>query len=107
MPEHLVPPVEWRRVSARQPFHPSDQVALWGFHHQMETIVHETQRMDLPARLPAGFTQPFEKALAISVVLENGFNPVAAIDQVINGSWIFHSQFARHEQENAAIAGIQ
>jgi hypothetical protein len=43
VPEKFVPPIEARRISAQQPFHPRHQIGLRRLHHQMKMIGHEAE----------------------------------------------------------------
>ena len=67
---------------------------------QMKVVGHEAPGVDLPAGFLAGLAQGFQKALAVLVVLENIFAPVAPIHEVVNGAGILDSEFAWHGAEN-------
>ena len=55
--------------------------------------------MDLAIRFGARLGQHVNKALPIRVILEDGFAPVAAIQEVINRAGILDSEFAGHVDE--------
>ena len=59
-------------------------------------IGHEAIGMNLPTGLDAGLTQRSQEALAVSVILENGFAAVAAIHDVIDRARILDSQLPSH-----------
>jgi hypothetical protein len=92
--EELVTPVEATRVSAQQPFDPSDQIWLRRLDHQMKMIRHEDIGVNLPARLGANLAQCLNEALAIRIIHEDQFAPVTAIHDVINRASILDSQLA-------------
>ena len=84
MAEELVTPVEATRISAQQPFHPSNQIWLRRLDHPMKMIRHEDIGVNLPARLGANLAQRLNEALAIRIIHENQFAPVSAIHDLIN-----------------------
>ncbi|MDB6055940.1 MAG: hypothetical protein JWN25_3463, partial [Verrucomicrobiales bacterium] len=47
-------------------------------------------------RLLAGLAQGFEEILSIDIVVINVLPSISSAHQLIDGSWIFHSDFARH-----------
>jgi len=59
-------------------------------------ITHETPGMELPTGYLAGFTKGIEEAAAILIVVENGFTPVRAIHQVVDGPGKLNAQRSRH-----------
>jgi 3-deoxy-D-arabino-heptulosonate 7-phosphate (DAHP) synthase class II len=62
---------------------------------------HQAERMHLPGRFLTGFSQSLEKKDAIRVAQENGFAPVATIEDVLDRTWIFDAEFSGHGQEFA------
>ena len=50
----------------------------------MKMIAHQTDSMDLPIRLDARFAEGFEEPLPVSVIAEDGFAPVPAIQDVVH-----------------------
>ena len=68
--EELVTPVEAARVSAQQPFHPSNQIWLRRLDHPMEMIRHEDIGVNLPSGLSANLAQRLNEALAIRIIHE-------------------------------------
>ena len=101
MPEQLVPAVEAARVSAKQPFHPGDQIRLGRLDNQVKMILHEDVGMNLPTCLATSLGQRGDEALAIRVVVEDRLAPVAAIHDVVNRPRILDSQFAGHDRRVA------
>jgi hypothetical protein len=53
-------------------------------------------RVNLPIGLGTGLGEGFQKAAAVGIVFEDGFAPVAAIDEVVNCAWVFDADFAGH-----------
>src|SRR5437660_8172326 len=96
MSSQLMPPIKPHRVGAQQPFHSSDKVRLRRFHDQMEMVVHQTPRVDLPARLLACLFECSQESFSISIILENGFSAVAPTHDVIDGPRIFQTQLSWH-----------
>jgi len=96
MAKNSMPPVEPAGVGAEQPFHPGDQVGSRGFEDEMKMVRQETPTVDLPAGLAAGFAQSIEEPLAIAVVAEDGFAPVAAVQDVVNRAGVLHAEFPGH-----------
>ena len=92
--EELVTPVEAARVSAQQPFHPSNQIWLRRLDHPMEMIRHEDIGVNLPARLGANLAQRVDEALSIRIIHEDQFAPVSVIHGVINRASLLDSQLA-------------
>ena len=95
--EELVTPVEATRLSAQQPFHPSNQIGLRRLDHPMKMIRHEDIGVNLPARLGANLAQRLNEALAIRIIHEDQFAPVTAIHDVINRTSILDSQLASRD----------
>jgi hypothetical protein len=62
----------------------------------MKVIGHEAVGVNLPAGLFAGLSQGLQKAVAVEVIFEEGFAPVAAIHNVVDSARVLNSQFARH-----------
>ena len=60
-------------------------------------IAHETPGMELPSGFGAGFAQGGEEAATVEVIAKDRFAQVAAIHEVVDGSWKF-SKLARHCQ---------
>src|SRR5213593_1331032 len=77
-------PVEPTGIGAQKPFHPSHQIGLRRFDHQMKMIAHQTVGMHLPIGLGAGFSERFQKSLTVAIVAEDWFAAVAAVHQMIN-----------------------
>src|SRR5580765_8252374 len=65
----------------------------------MKMIAHETIGVHLPISLLAGFTECFQKALAIEVIQENVLTAIATIHHMINRSGILHSHLTWHAVE--------
>ena len=47
-------------------------------------ISHQTVGVQLPTCLAAGFGERFQKILAIDIIEENFFTPIASAHQVVN-----------------------
>ena len=106
VPEEFVAAVEAAGVGAKEPFHANDEIGLGRFGDQMKMIAHEAPGVELPAGFFAGFTEGIEEAVAILVVVEDGFTPVPTIHQVIDGSGKLNAQRSRHELRTAASPAI-
>lgn len=106
MPEQPVSSVEPGGVGAQQSFHPSHQVAPWRLHHQMEVIVHQTERMHLPTGLSAGLPQGIQETLAISVVPKYHFPAVAPVHHVVDRARILDPQLARRRPQGPDTRSI-
>ena len=52
--------------------------------------------LELPAGIFAGLTERIEKTATILIVVEDGFAPVPAIHQMVNGSRKLDAQRSRH-----------
>jgi len=59
-------------------------------------IRHEDIGLDVPAGLGASLAQGLDEALPIRVVFEDGFAPIAAIQDVVDRAGIFDAQLAQH-----------
>src|SRR5712671_7139278 len=103
MPKEFVFAIETRGVGPQKPFHASDEIDERSFDHEVKMIAHQTIGMHLPASLFARFSQGREKAVAVVVILEDVFATIAAIDEVIDGSRIFDSELARHQQRPTKV----
>ena len=90
MPEEFVPPIEPAGVSPQKPFHAGDQVGLGRLDDEMEMIFHQAPGVNLPAGFAAGFGEGGQKTVAIQVVVENGFAPIPAIHDVVDGAGILN-----------------
>jgi hypothetical protein len=62
----------------------------------MKMIVHETPSMELPAGFLAGFAEGGEEGAAVLIVTKDGLAPVAAIDEVVDGSGKLNAQGSGH-----------
>jgi hypothetical protein len=96
MAKELVPPVEPAGIGPQKPFHSQDQIGLRSFDHQMKMISHQTPGVDLPVRFCTGLAERLEEPLSIQIVVENGFAPIAAIHDVVDGAGILDAQLATH-----------
>jgi hypothetical protein len=66
----------------------SGRLGLKGFLNQVELTEHQAIRMNLPRGLETGFGQGFEETLPIPVSVEDGFPPVAMIQDTIDHAGI-------------------
>src|SRR5438874_820848 len=96
MAKELVPPVEAAGIGPQKPFHSQDQIRLRSLNHQMKMISHQTPGVDLPVRFGASLGQRLEEPLTVQIVVENGFAPIAAIHDVVDGAGILDAQLATH-----------
>ena len=101
MPRELVSAIESTGVGAQQPLHPGNQVGLGGLDHQVKVVGHQAERVHLPVGLGTALAQGFQETLPVSIVLEDGIPPIPTIHHMINGSFIFDSQLARHRPNSA------
>src|ERR1041385_2112766 len=62
-------------------------------------IAHETPRVNLPARPLTGLGESLDETTAILIIDKNVFAPIAAVHDVIDGTGILDSKFARHAGE--------
>jgi len=65
--------------------------------HQMKMIVHQAIGMHLPIGLCTHLAQGLQEEQPIRIVTEDGFFPVAAIQEVIDRPFVFHSELAGHD----------
>jgi len=65
-------------------------------------VAHEAIGMNFKAGLLTGFSEGFKKVLAIHIIEVDVFLAVSPAHDVADGSGIFDSQLARHDQEFAA-----
>ena len=96
----LVPAVEATGVGPQQPFHADNQIRLRRLNHQVKVIGHQAEAMYLPAGLVTALTQRLQKPLPVLIILEDSLTAVATVHDVIDGTRIFHSQLARHCQND-------
>jgi hypothetical protein len=94
--------VETPGVSAKQPFHPEDQIGHRGFDDQMKMIAHQAIGMNLPFRFSTSLAERREEPFTVSVILENVLAPITAVDNMLNGSRVLDAQFARRRQHLSA-----
>jgi len=90
-----MPPVEPCRVGARKPLPARDQILLGRLHHQVERILHQAERVNRPSRLGARWAKGFEETVPTTVIPENGFAPVSAIQHVVKRACKFNPELAR------------
>ena len=67
----------------------------------MKVVGHQAEGMHLPAGFLAGFAQGVEEEQPVLVAPENGFAPVATIEDVIESSGKFDAEFSGHAAEFA------
>src|SRR6266511_1468173 len=103
MSKELVSAIEPTGVGTQEPLHPGDQIGLGRFHHQVEMVAHEAERMHLPVGLGTALGQRFQETLPVGVIFEDGLFPITPIHYMINGSLKFHSQLARHRPKEYQI----
>ena len=87
-----------------KPAHPRHQVGLRRFDQQMVMIGHQNERVHTPPRAPTHLAERGHELLAIGVITENRFLPVAAIQQMINGSGELDTCFPGHERSQTSWA---
>jgi hypothetical protein len=63
----------------------------------MKMITHQAIGVHLPIGLSARLPERLEEGLAILVIQENGFPPIPSVYDMVNRSFIFNSQLARHD----------
>lgn len=102
--EIAVPAIESGGVGAQQPFHARHEVGARSFHHEMKVVAHQTISVHLPAGFLASFTQGFEKALAVLIIMENIFAPVAAVHEVVDRPFVLHAQPSGHGNNVSNLA---
>src|SRR5947208_3526150 len=98
MSKELVFAVKARSVGPQKPFHASDQIGERRFRNEMKMVSHEAPGVDLPVGFGAALPQGPQEESPICVVAKNGFATISAIHEVIDGSGIFDSELARHQQ---------
>src|SRR5450756_385012 len=96
MAEQLVPPVEPGGVGAEKPAHTGHQVGSGRLQDEVKMVAHETEGVDLPVSLGAGFGEGLEETLAIQVVVENRFPSIPTIHHMVDRAGIFDAQLPRH-----------
>lgn len=62
----------------------------------MKMVGHQTEAVDLPARLLASFGRAEEEALVVLVVAEDPFLAIAAIHAVVSHTGVLKAQLPRH-----------
>ena len=65
----------------------------------MKVIVHQAIGLHLPTGLAARLSQRLKKALAVAVILKEGFASIPAIHHMINRSGILDSKFSGHSRK--------
>ena len=70
----------------------------------MKMIVHQAIGMHLPIGLATGLSQGFQEESPVRIVTEDGLPPVAAIQEVIDRPFVFHSGFTCHARRDTAPA---
>ena len=88
--------VEATGVAVLQPTHPLHEIALGRFNHRVIMVVHQHPGIDPPPRALAGLAQRFDKQLAVLVVNDNRFPPIAPSHHVVDRSWILDTRLAGH-----------
>src|SRR6266542_1591196 len=101
MSKELVSAIEPTGVGTQEPLHPGNQIGLGRFHHQVEMVRHEAERMHLPIGLGTALGQRFQETLPVGIVLEDRLPPITPIHHVVKGSLILHSQLAWHRPKSA------
>ena len=96
MAEEFVPPVEAPGVRAQEPLHAGDEIGLQRLGDEMEMISHETEGVDLPAGLGAGFAQSFEEGAPVVVIAKDGFAMIATAHEMVSGARELNAQRSWH-----------
>ena len=91
MAEDFVPPVKPAGVSSQEPFHPSDQVGLRGFHYEMKMIGHQDECVHPPTCLSARLGERLEKQFPMWIPFGDGLASVTSVHEVVNPSLILQS----------------
>src|ERR1700722_12037245 len=78
-----------------KPVHSFDQVRFRGFEHEMKVVAHQYISMDAPAGPLASLPESRQKGPAVLVVSVNGFPPIPAVKNEIDGSGEFDARFTR------------
>ena len=99
--EELVPMVQADGVGTEEPAHSLDEVGVGRLQNQVEMIPHQAVGMHLPISLLTSFGKRLEKIVPVDIINEYVLLPVAAIHDMIDGSWILNSQRARHGERFA------
>ena len=84
MADELVPVVKPNRISALQPGHPSHQVGIGCFDHQMVVVAHEAIRVDLPISFLPRLGESFDKIEPIHVVKKNVLPTVSTAHDMVH-----------------------
>ena len=64
---------------------------------QMERVGHQAKGVYLPARFVARGMERIEKTLSVGVIPKNPFSMVSPANEMVNGAWVFNSEFACHD----------
>jgi hypothetical protein len=96
MPHLTVPSIERLRVHAIDVAHQQRQVGLPRVKHEVIVIAHQAIGQHLGVETLRRLGQCGETLVAIHIVPEDGFAPVAARGHVIDGAGEFNAEGARH-----------
>ena len=99
-PKHVTPQpmagVEATGVAVLKPAHPLHEIALGRFNHRVIMVVHQHSGVDSPPGALAGLAQRLDKQLAVLVVNDNRFPPIAPGHHVVDRSRILDARLAGH-----------
>ena len=101
MAKEFVPVIEPEGVCAQKPAHPCHQIGIGRFHHQVKMVPHQTVGMHLITGLQTRFSKRLEKVLAIHVTQKDVAFAVRTTHDVVDGSKVLDSEFARHRHDGA------
>jgi hypothetical protein len=98
-----VPPVEPHRVEAVQALHPAGQLGLCRLDEQVEVVVEQIPRMQLPAVPPRDLAQQLEPGLAVTIVQDDrSLLDAAARHVVVGGARQLRPRDPRHAVDASA-----
>jgi hypothetical protein len=92
----MMPLIEPLRVGPVQASHPTAQVGLWSFHHQVVVIGYQAIHLTTPVLLPDFASQQPEKLLAIGFIEKDGLRHIATRRQVVERIGRFQPKRSSH-----------
>src|SRR5665213_3130291 len=92
----IVPVIEPVGVGAQKPAHPSDQVGLWRFDHQMKMIFHQTKGVNLESGFLASLGQSLDEIMTIPIIPEDGSPAIPPAEHMIDRAGILNANLPWH-----------
>jgi len=96
MARAAMPPVKIDCVTRLEGLHQFGEIALGCLHEQMDVIGEQTIAEQLNPFLPTVLSELGEVGVPISIIAKDGLAVIPAGQDMIDGTWIFNAQGARH-----------